>query len=170
MRQQGVTLIQLAAAVGLLMLLTKLAMPTYTRMNMDLQQQVAAELLAQALRTARSEALLRNQVVRVSPREGLWQKGWQIALEEDGADLLREVTLSGRVRIVGNQPVAQQVRFSGLGVALQAGGAFQAGTLHICESPGTRSVYQVVLSRSGKVSLRQALKEQPLCAAAGSDQ
>ncbi|PWB34821.1 type II secretion system protein [Pseudomonas sp. SDI] len=166
MKQQGVTLIQLVAALALLMLLTQLGLPAYNAMSQDLLRQALAEQLAQTLRSARSEALLRNQVVSVEARAGNWSSGWRVLLEAHGGELLHEVALHGQVPIVGNQPVARQVRFSGLGVAVQAGGAFQAGTLHVCQGPG-RSVYQVVLARTGRVSLRQASSAQALC---GSDQ
>lgn len=168
MGQQGVTLIQMMAALALIAALTQLGLPAYTTMSIGLHREAIAQNLAQALRSARSEALLGNQRVSLSALEGDWSSGWQMSLEGEGR--LHEYRASGRVRVVGNQPLAQQVRFSGLGVPLQAGGAFQAGTLHICEDPGTRSLYQVVLSRTGRVSLRQLVTEQPLCAAAGSDQ
>ena len=168
MGQQGVTLIQMMTALVLIAGLTQLGLPAYTAMSSDLQREASAHNLAQALRSARSEALLRNQRVSLTALEEDWSNGWRMNAEDDG--LLHEYRANGRVRVVGNQPLAQQVRFSGLGVPLQAGGAFQAGTLHVCEDPGARSLYQVVLSRTGRVSLRQLATEQPLCAAAGSDQ
>ena len=168
MGQQGVTLIQMMYALGLTAALTQLGLPAYSAMSVSLQREASAQNLAQALRSARSEALLRNQRVSLTAFEGDWSKGWRMSADDEG--LLHEYRASGKVRVVGNQPLARQVHFSGLGVPLQAGGAFQAGTLHVCESPGTRSLHQVVLSRTGRVSLRHLATDQPLCAAAGSDQ
>ena len=163
MKQQGVTLLQMLFALSLLALLTQLGTTTYNRMSHDLRQQVVAESLAQALRAARSEALLRNQVVMLQARQGDWSNGWQMALEQGEAQLLREYSVSGGIRVVGNQPVARRVRFSGLGVPLREGGAFQAGTLQICGAPGQERLHQVVLSPSGRVSVRHALPDKPLC-------
>lgn len=167
MAQQGVTLIQMLYALALLAMLMQVGVPAYTAVSIDLQRQAVAEQLAQALRSARSEALLRNQPVSLVALEGNWSNGWRMGTEED--DVLQEHRASGRVRVVGNQPLARRVRFGGLGVPEQAGG-FQAGTLHVCEGPGHRSLYQVVLSRTGRVSVRRTAGEEPLCAATRSDQ
>lgn len=169
MKQQGVTLIQMMFALALVGMLTHISLPAYNTMSSGLQQHAAAKDLAQALRTARSEALLRNQVVRLQALEDNWSNGWRMVVEQDGPLLLYEQRLE-RVNVVGNQPVARQVRFSGLGVPLHAGGAFQAGTLFICQRPEPFSQYRVVLAHTGRVSLREEPGEQPLCAAGGSDQ
>ncbi|MHA6193092.1 GspH/FimT family protein [Pseudomonas wadenswilerensis] len=163
MKQQGVTLIQVLFAVGLLALLAQLGTSSYSKMSHDLQQQVIAESLAQALRATRSEALLRNQVVVLQALEGDWSNGWQVLLEQGDAPLLREYSTRGGIRVVGNQPVARRVRFSGLGAPLRERGAFQAGTLLICGAPGQESLYQVRLAPSGRVSVRHAQPERPLC-------
>ncbi|WP_224793698.1 MULTISPECIES: GspH/FimT family pseudopilin [Pseudomonas] len=158
-------------ALALVGMLTHISVPTYSAMSGGLQQRAAARDLAQALRTARSEASLRNQVVRLQALEDNWSNGWRMVLEQDGQQLLYEQRrLEAVVMIVGNQPVARQVRFSGLGVPLHAGGAFQAGTLFICQRPKAFSQYRVVLAHTGRVSLREEPGEQPLCAAGGSDQ
>ena len=170
MKQQGVTLIQILFASALLGLLTQMSVPAYNTMSSGLQRQIAAKDLAQALRTARSEALLRNSNVRLQALEADWSNGWQMIVEQDSPQLLHEWRSNGRTIIVGNQPVARQVRFNGLGVPLREGGAFQAGTLHVCQRPEALSHYQVVLSHTGRVSLRDALIEQPLCTAVGSGQ
>lgn len=170
MRQQGVTLIQMMFALGLLGLLTQLGVPAYTHMSEELQRQTTASDLAAALRTARSEALLRNSVVRLQAIDADWSIGWRMLLEQDSPLLLHEWRSNGRTTVVGNRPVARQVRFSGLGVPLLESGAFQAGTLHVCQRPEALSHYQVVLSRTGRVRVRDSPSEQPLCAAAGSDQ
>ncbi|MDR0276533.1 MAG: GspH/FimT family pseudopilin [Paucimonas sp.] len=163
MKQQGVTLIQVLFAVGLLSLLTQLGTSAYSKMSHDLQQQAVAESLAQALRATRSEALLRNQVVMLQALEGDWSKGWQMLPEQGEAPLLREYSVKGGIRVIGNQPVARRVRFSGLGAPLREGGAFQAGTLLICGVPGQERLYQVRLSASGRVSLSHAPPKRPLC-------
>ncbi|MFK8332109.1 GspH/FimT family pseudopilin [Pseudomonas sp. BJa5] len=168
MKQQGVTLIQILFATALLGVLVQLGIPAYSTMTEGLHRQAAARDLAQALRTARSEALLRNTGVRLQALDGDWSNGWRMTLEQDTPQLLHEWRREKRAAIVGNQPVARQVRFNGLGVPLLEGGGFQAGTLHVCQRPEALSHYQVVLSASGRISLREDLMTHPLCAAAPS--
>lgn len=163
MKQKGVTLIQMMFALALVALLTQLGTTTYSKMSSDLQQQAAAKHLAQALRAARSEALLRNRVITLEAMEGGWGNGWRMLLEQSDTPLLREYSAKGHVRIIGNQPVAQQVRFSGLGVPLRHGGAFLSGSLQVCGEPRQENLYQIVLSRSGRISLLHEPTNKPLC-------
>lgn len=165
MKQRGVTLIQMMFALGLLALLAQLGMTAYSKMSRELQQEAAAKNLVQALRTARSEALLRNQVVLLQAHEGGWGYGWRMLLEQRENALFREFSANGRVKISGNGPVAARVRFNGLGVPLRESGAFLSGALHVCGEPGQKSVYQIVLSPTGRVSLHHAPTDKPLCPA-----
>ncbi|WP_166360347.1 GspH/FimT family pseudopilin [Pseudomonas akapageensis] len=177
MRQQGMTLIQLLAVMALVTVLVQLATPTFADMTARQHRQLAAEQLAIGLRTARSEAILRHQPVVIHAVEQDWSKGWRITADASGQGhddsdnpLLIERRESGRVTVVGNQPVRNFVRFSELGAPLHASGAFQAGTLHICQGNDPKSHYQVVLAKSGRVSLRQGLDEQALCERQGLDE
>lgn len=163
MKQRGVTLIQLLFGLALVALLTQLATASYSAMSNDLQRQAVAKQLAQALRATRNEALLRNEVVTLQARENGWGSGWRMVLDQGHEPLLREYSISGRIRIVGNHPVAKQVRFSGLGVPLREGNAFLAGSLQICSEPDEKKLYQIVLSRTGRVSLRHEQPVRRLC-------
>lgn len=177
MRQQGMTLIQLLAVMALMTVLVQLATPSFAQMAARQHRQVAAEQLAMGLRAARSEAIVRHQTVVIHALDEDWSKGWRITADVSGQGhqdnnnpLLLERLESGRVTVVGNQPVRHFVRFSELGVPLQAGGAFQAGTLHVCQANDPISHYQIVLSKTGRVSLRKDLNEQALCDRQGSGQ
>jgi type IV fimbrial biogenesis protein FimT len=169
------TLIQLLAVMALITVLVQLATPTFADMSARQHRQMAAEQLAMGLRTARSEAILRHLPVVIHALEEDWSKGWRITADASGQGhqdsdnpVLVERQESGRVTVVGNQPVRDFVRFSELGAPLHASGAFPAGTLHVCQTNDPISHYQVVLSSSGRVSLRQGLDEQALCERRGS--
>ncbi|MNO71248.1 Type II transport protein GspH [compost metagenome] len=171
MRQQGTSLIQLLAVMALIAVLVQLATPSFADLGARQHRQMAAEQLAMGLRTARSEAILRHQPVVIHALEADWSKGWRITADISGQGhqdsdnpLLAERQNGSQVAIVGNQPVREFVRFSDLGIPLHASGGFQAGTLHVCQPDLPTSAYQVVLSRSGRVSLRQGPDEQALCA------
>lgn len=171
MRQQGMSLIQLLAVLALITVLVQLATPTFADLSVRQHRQAAAEQLANGLRTARSAAILRHQAVIIHALEEDWSKGWRITADvsgqghQDGDNpVLAERENGSQVTIVGNQPVREFVRFSDLGIPLHASGGFQAGTLHVCQPDLPTSAYQVVLSRSGRVSLRQGPDDQALCA------
>ncbi|NIF30182.1 type IV pili biogenesis protein FimT [Pantoea sp. Tr-811] len=146
MKQRGVTLIQTMFALALAALLTQLGMPAYARLSDDLHRAAAARDLAQALRSARSHAVLQGQPVQVQPLEMDWGKGWRVVLESN-QQVLREHRLSRPLNIAKN--AGMQLRFSAQGVPLGQGDGFTGTTLQVCDSP-----YYVVLSSSGRVSLR----------------
>ncbi|TLP59972.1 type IV pili biogenesis protein FimT [Pseudomonas mosselii] len=149
MRQQGVTLIQMMFALGVAGLLTQLSVTAYKAMSDDLHQANVARSLALALREARNQATLRHQATLVRPLRGDWGQGWRISLE-DGEQLLREYRPARPVRIIASS--RRVVRFSARGAPLGAG--FGAVTLFICERNPPLSQHRVVLSSSGRVSLR----------------
>ena len=93
MKQRGVTLIQMLSALAVATLLTQIGLPAYARMSDDLQRAAVARDLAQALRSARSHALLQGQPVLVQALDGNWGNGWRVALEHN-RQVLREQRLA----------------------------------------------------------------------------
>lgn len=149
MRQQGVTLIQMMCVLAVAGLLTHLGASAYRSLSETLHQAATARELAQALRAARNQAMLRQQAVRVRPLEGDWGKGWRVTQEQND-ELLREYRLARPLRITASSP--REVRFSRRGAPLGEG--FGGITLDICQHATLLSRHQVVLSPSGRVSLR----------------
>lgn len=163
MRQQGATLIQMMLALAMAAVLIQLGMPAYNGLSDDLLRAAAARDLAQALRSARSHALLQGQAVLVLPLESDWGKGWRVMLAHN-QQVLREQRLVRPLRIVAN--TGQQVKFSALGVPQGRNANLLGGTLHICQAGAAASQYRVVLATSGRVSLRTDELFEPLCAGA----
>ena len=157
MKQRGVTLIQMMFALAMAALLTQLGMPAYARMSDDLHRAAAARDLAQALRSARSHAMLQGQPVLVRPLENDWGKGWLVQLEHN-QQTLREHRLTRSMRIIEN--TRGQVKFSALGMPVGQFGA----TLEVCERSPASNKYQVVISSAGRVDLRTVKVANPLCA------
>ena len=171
MDQKGLGLIELLVGLAIAAMALHLTLPALSEYAQSVRRESAAISLASGLRNARSEALLRNQAVVVHGLNDDWSQGWRIILDlsgrgqEDSSNpLLRQHQTGAPLLIVGNQWVRRFVRFSSLGEPLLPAGAFQAGTLHICASRQPISHHQVVLSRSGRVSLRHDKAEQALCA------
>ncbi|CRI55357.1 GspH/FimT family pseudopilin [Pseudomonas sp. CCOS 191] len=149
MRQQDVTLLQMMCALTIGSLLAHLGITAYAKLGETLQLAAAARELAQALRAARNQAALHQLALTVRPLEGDWGKGWRVSREHDG-QLLREHRLARPVKVVASS--TREVRFSKRGAPIGEG--FVGITLDICQRSGPGSQHQVVLSPSGRVSLR----------------
>lgn len=174
MREKGFSLIELLTALGLLALLLPLSSGAFSELLHSNRQLDAARTLASDLRNARAAAILQRHTTLVHGLDGDWSKGWRIILDTSGKGLLDpenplliERRHAGQVLIAGNRPVQHFVRFGTLGNPLLPTGAFQAGTLHICQRGQNGSRHQVVLSRSGRISLRSDSAEQAVCTSAG---
>ncbi|WP_160108374.1 GspH/FimT family pseudopilin [Pseudomonas izuensis] len=170
MHQQGFSLIELLMGLTIAGIVLHLVSPALAAVKESNYREEAARSLVSGMRSARSEAIARNQTVVIYGINGDWAQGWRMILDingkghEDSSNpLLVEHQGSARVPVVGNRPVRSFVRFSGLGEPLLPSGAFQAGTLHICSARESLSQYQVVLARTGIVSLRSKRTEQALC-------
>lgn len=169
MHQRGMSLIQLLLTLTIVALTARFASPAYSALVEHHQRQITAEQLASSLRNARAQALLRQQFVVVYPYEEDWSRGWRTILDLSGQGHLDK----GNPVLVesqwwahtpqGNTPVKRYVRFNPLGEPQLIGGAFQAGTLHVCQARTAQSHYQVVLAKSGRISLRSDKTAQALC-------
>ena len=167
MEQRGFTLIELLLGLIVSGILAHLATPSFTSLLESQQRQSAAQSLTNGFHFARTEAITRNRAVVIHALDDDWSRGWRVVLDvsgrghlDDDNPVLLERQGSGRVPIVGNGPVKSQVRFSGLGEPVFAGGGFRAGTVHICATDSVQSLYQVVLAPSGRISLRSDRAEQ----------
>lgn len=164
MRQQGFSLIELLMGLAITGIVLQLVSPAFATLIESNQRQQAAQALFSSIRTARSEAIVRNQAVVIHGINGDWSQGWRMILDISGKGemdsdnpLLAERQSGARVSIVGNGPVESSIRFRGQGESLIG------GTLHICTLREPVSQHQVVLARTGRVSLRNDKVGQPLC-------
>lgn len=160
MKQQGVTLIQMLSALAVAILLTQLGMPAYARLSDDLHRAATARDLAQALRSARSHAMLQGQPVLVQALDGDWGNGWRVVLEHN-RQVLREQRLSRPLKIAAN--VGETMKFSALGVPLKPGNNWLGATLEVCERSTASSRYQVVLASSGRVRVLTEERNNSRC-------
>jgi len=171
MPQQGFSLIELIMGLAISAIVLHLVSPTFKMLMESNLRADAAQSLISGLNSTRSEAVTANQTTLIHAINGDWSQGWRIVRDisgkghdDPGNPLLVERQGDVRVPIVGNRPVQHSVRFSGQGEPQLPSGAFQAGTLHICGDAESVSYHQVVLSRTGRISLRSDQAEQALCA------
>lgn len=172
MSQRGFTLLELLLGLIVSGVLAHLAVPSFKNLLESQARHDMAQSLAQGLRYARAEAIVRNRSVIIHALEDDWSQGWRVVLDVSGHGHLDDdnpVLLmrqgSGRVAIAGNGPVKSHVRFSGLGEPVFPGGGFRAGTVHVCATNQAQSLHQIVLAPSGRISLRSESTEQALCRA-----
>ncbi|NBA96439.1 GspH/FimT family pseudopilin [Pseudomonas sp. R5(2019)] len=176
MRQNGITLIELLSALALIAILVHLSAPAFRKLVESAQRQEMAKQLASGLRMARSEAMVRHERVIVQAIGEDWSNGWRIIVDASGKGhedvdnpVLLEYGTRSRVPVIGNHHLKVNVQFSSLGEPLGSKG-YQLGTLHICAKREPVSHYQVVLAKTGRISLRSNTDEQPLCERRGSKQ
>jgi type IV fimbrial biogenesis protein FimT len=170
MHQRGFSLIELLMGLTIAGIVLLLVSPAFAALTESNHREAAAKSLASGIRSARSEALARNQTIVIHGINDDWGQGWRIILDisgkgpEDSSNpLLIERVSGARVPIVGNWPVRRYIRFSRIGEPQMPGRAFQAGTLHVCTVREPVSQLQVVLAATGRVSLRSDKAEQALC-------
>ncbi len=85
--QSGVTLIEMMVALAIAALLVTLAIPSYTAWISDSQIRNAAESLGSGLRFAKSQAIVRNEAVRLVLDPTTATGGWQVQLDSDDSVL-----------------------------------------------------------------------------------
>lgn len=164
MRQQGFSLIELLMGLAITGIVLHLVTPAFATLIESNQREQAAQALFSGIRTARTEAIVRNQAVVIHGINGDWSQGWRIILDISGKGhmdsnnpLLAERQSGARVSIVGKRSVESFIRFRGLGEPMIG------GTLYICAVREPVSQHQVVLARTGRVSLRNDKAAQALC-------
>ncbi|MGA8138503.1 MAG: GspH/FimT family pseudopilin [Pseudomonas gingeri] len=177
MPQRGLSLIQLLIGLSLIALLAHLAMPSFRETVDAHRRQVSAEELISGLRTARTEAILRQRDVVIHALEEDWSRGWRIIVDRSGQGhldpgnpVLVERRGDGVTPIKGNRWLEQFVRFTPLGSLNPQNGASMGGTLHICARDQPVSHHQVILAATGRIRLEKRAIPEALCASPGLQQ
>jgi type IV fimbrial biogenesis protein FimT len=163
--QRGLTLVEVAAALVLLLVVTTFALPTWRHWLARQELANRAQALATALERARTEAIRRGHRVNLckSPDaatcadEGDWSVGWILhvdALAEgrpaaDEPPIAWDPPVTAPISVEGNGPVDDYVSFTPLGEPRRLSGALQMGTFTLCRA-GHDEV-QVVLAATGRV-------------------
>ncbi|WP_426115982.1 GspH/FimT family pseudopilin [Pseudomonas sp. DSP3-2-2] len=165
MKQAGFTLVELMVTLVVLSVISLVALPALGEV-IDAQRRLdAAQQLASGIRTARTEAILRNQVVTIHSIDADWSNGWRIIADKDGKGpdeddpVLVERAASGKARVVGNTTVASRISFNGLGAPIRV---FN-GTLSVCLKNQPVSHYRVIMAATGRVRIESREKPEALC-------
>ena len=162
-RCDGLTLIELLAALGVLAVVLVLAVPAWHGWLIEQRLTTETNRLAGTLAYARGEAMRRGERVTLCPSpdglacadSGDYAQGWLLFVDSaataqggDGVERLRVADASRLEAIQGNLPVERYISYTPDGRTRLLSGGFQAGTLTLCDSGRAR---QLVISATGRV-------------------
>ena len=170
---RGLTLVELLVVLAIAGILLGTAVPSFRGLIRSMKLTDAANDLFASLVLARSEAAKRHSRVTVCKsadgntcnRSGGWEQGW-IVFDDPNDNGVREWTeaivqrvdpLPADMRLSGNLNVAKYISYAPTGDTKMASGAFQAGTITLCNaSSGGEDARQIVLSAAGRPRTQRA--------------
>ena len=164
-KNQGFTLIEALISLLIIAFLSTVAVPSFTRYLAAHRLRAASFSLASALVLGRSAAvkiqgravLCKSADHQLCTTSDAWDQGW-ILFHDHNNDAQRDPGTEPLVlaepghesiTIEGNFPVKNYVSYTHTGQARYPGGAFQAGTITLCNS--YRQGRSLVLSATGRV-------------------
>src|SRR4051794_16741120 len=150
---RGFTLIELLVVVAIAAILLGTAVPSFRGVIRAAKLGSATDSLFSSLLLARSEAAKRHsRVVLCKSADGTncatrggWEQGWIVfhdannnGSRDPGEQVVWHVqAMPGDMRLSGNLNVAKYVSYAPTGETKLASGAFQAGTITLCDASST---------------------------------
>jgi len=167
MKQTGVTLVELMVVLAVAAILVGLAIPGFASLVHSSRLSAATTELLVSLHLARGEAIKRNArtVVCISAdgstcsTSGGWHQGWLIfhdtnnnaALDPSETVIYARQALPDSIRLTGNSTVSKYISYAPSGGTKSVTGAFQAGTLTVCNvASASGAARRVVISSTGR--------------------
>lgn len=163
----GMTLMELLVTLSIAAILLTIAIPAFDSMLQRNRLATLANDLLTNLHLSRGEATRRNaRVVLCKSSDGVactnsghWGQGWIVfhdvnnnAQIDDGEEILRaHASIASNLVLKGNTPVENYVSYAAMGGARLVSGAFQAGTLTLCQqSTESSEARKLVISATGR--------------------
>jgi type IV fimbrial biogenesis protein FimT len=135
--------------IGIAGILATVAVPSFNNLIASQRVRSTATEIFVALLKGRSEAIMRNASVTLSPKASGWNSGWQIPDPANAANILEDHGATGDVAITG--PASVTYRSSG---RVQAGAAPQ---FVISATSGSTTSYRCVsIDLSGRPLIQAA--------------
>lgn len=165
----GYTLLELMVTITIAGILMGVAVPSFTSIIDSNRLTTYANDLVTALNYARSEAIKRNlRVSLCKSTNGVscttinnWAQGWIIFTDQNKnatydsstETLLRVQTYKANTTtMVGETPVANYISYIAIGQSQLSTGAFQAGTIKICDERTGNVGINIAINSTGRVS------------------
>lgn len=166
MNQSGVTLIELMVVLAVSAILLAIGIPSFASVASSSRLAGATNALVSSLHLARSEAIKRNsRAVLCKSASGLacatsggWQQGWVVfhdannnaALDAGESVILAQSALPSSLLVTAETPVSNYISYAPAGAARMISGAWQFGTLTLCQQSDQGGARQVVISSTGR--------------------
>lgn len=166
----GFTLVEVLTTMAIMAVLMAVAVPSLRSLMNSSKLTAASNALLWSMYLARSEAIKRgNRVVLCKTSDGLacaerggWEQGWMVFHDIDNngerdrneAVIQRMLPLAPSLRLTGNSTVSKYVSFLSTGGTKMIGGAFQAGTLTVCNLSAGEG-RQIVLNAAGRARIQK---------------
>ncbi len=167
MKQSGTTLLELMVVLSIAGILLAIGIPAFSYLTHSSRLSSATNELVSSLHLARSEAIKRSSrtVMCMSATgtscaaSGGWQQGWLVfhdvnnnaVLDAGETVILARQAQPAGLLLTGNAPVSKYISYSPSGAAKLISGAFQAGTLTLCnESAVSGAAREVIVSSTGR--------------------
>ena len=155
----------LMLALGLIAMLTTLAVPGFSGMMQRDAVRTSAHRLLDDTRHARTVAVLRQQRVVLRAAPDGWSRGWQVFIDDNGDGrrqagelvLRRQPALPEPQRLNANAGIGRALSYTPRGTSRRPGGGLQMGSFTLC--PGAAAdapAYRLVVSATGRPRLAPA--------------
>lgn len=169
----GMTFIELLTTISIAAILLTVAVPSFNSMLQSSRFAGFSNAYLTNLHLARSEAIKNNSRVALCKSadgatctsDGYWSQGWLVfrdannnAQVDVGENVLRvHEALPINLVLMGNANVASYVSYASSGYARLTSGAFQAGTLTLCQpSASGGEARQIVISATGRPRVQKS--------------
>lgn len=162
---------ELMVGIGVSIILLTIAVPALSNVMVSSRLTSFANAFLGHLYMARSEAIKRNGRAALCKSatgssctsEGDWHQGWIVfhdqngnALRDNGeAVLLGQSALPQGYYLYGNTPVQNYISYVSVGATKLISGAFQAGTLTLCEQISQQG-RKIIISSTGRARIEKA--------------
>jgi type IV fimbrial biogenesis protein FimT len=167
MKQSGTTLLELMVVLAVSAILLTIGIPSFISIAASSRLTSATNSMVASLHLARSEAIKRNSRTVLCPSatgtacaaSGGWHQGWLVfhdinnnaALDAGEAVILSQQGMPDGYRMTGKLSSSNYISYTPSGAAEKISGAFQAGTLTVCEAlESAVSARQIVISKTGR--------------------
>lgn len=175
-KQSGFTLVELMITLSIAVILLTVGVPSFSTMIQNNRLTSNTNDLVSALNLARSEAVTRGVRVTVCKSSDQstcdtsttgWEQGWIIFTDENNnaaynpsatpAETLLKVheAMENQITATGNSNVANYISYVASGRSQLTSGAFQAGSISLCDARGASSASWEILSSTGRLRLAQ---------------